>query len=268
MPCSGWCRCGKGGDIELLIRADDSGKTRDINLAVRRAHLAGIVTSTSLMPTGLYFDEALATYRDLPDLALGVHVALICDYPVRPVLPADEAPSMVGPDGFLYRTLEDLVAAAPRADELEREIRAQVAQVRATGVRISYVDYHMATQAVPGATEMMKQVCREERLIYDQVGLCEHAHLSPESWTCVRHDDGQVVWVCGPAFTPEQRQGFWEGLMTLGPGRWWTPVHPGSREPQSVSIVELLLDPETRRIIDERGIRLISHNHLWAEVYG
>ena len=168
----------------------------------------------------------------------------------------------------LYRTLEDLVAVGPLAEELEWEVKAQVAKVRATGVRLSYVDYHMATQAVPGATEMMNQVCREERLIYDQVGLCEHAHLSPESWTCVRHDDGQVVWVCGPAFTPEQRQGFWDGLRALGPGRWWTPVHPGSREPQSVSIVELLLDSETRRIIDERGIRLISHHDLWAEVYG
>jgi len=256
------------GTIELLVRADDSGKTRDINLAVRRAHLAGIITSTSLMPAGLYFDEALETYRDLPDLALGVHVALICDYPVRPVLPAAEVPSIVGPDGFLYRTLEDLVTAEPQAEELEREIRAQVAKAQATGVRLSYVDYHMATQSAPGATEMMQQVCREERLIFDQVGLCERAHLSPESWRCVRHEDGQVVWVCGPTFTPEQRQGFWTKLAALGPNRWWEPVHPGSREPQSVSIMELLLDPETRRIIDERGIRLISHHDLWAEVYG
>jgi len=254
--------------IELVVRADDSGKTGDINEAVKQAYLQGIVTSTSVMPAGLYFDEAVALYRDLPDLGLGVHIALICDYPVRPVALVHRVSTLIGSDGFLYRTLEDLLAGEPDPGELELEFRSQIAKARGTGLDFVYVDGHMAALEIPGVRRVAELVCAEEQLLFLQGGLVVPVPLSLETWSCVHHDDGQVVWVCGPAVTVEQEASFHEGLRSLGPGRWWLQVHPGYREPQSLSVLELLCAPETRRIVAEKKIHLISHRDLWAEVFG
>ena len=60
----------------LVVNADDLGLSRGINAAIRRAHVDGIVTSTSLLTVGRYAADAAAMLRATPSLAAGVHLAL------------------------------------------------------------------------------------------------------------------------------------------------------------------------------------------------
>lgn len=60
----------------LIVNADDFGATRGINRGIIEAHRRGIVTSTSLMVTAPWSEEAAALARAAPDLDIGLHVDL------------------------------------------------------------------------------------------------------------------------------------------------------------------------------------------------
>jgi chitin disaccharide deacetylase len=57
----------------LIINADDFGATEGINRAVGDCHLAGTVTSASLMVDGAAAAHAAALARELPGLSVGLH---------------------------------------------------------------------------------------------------------------------------------------------------------------------------------------------------
>ena len=58
----------------LIVNADDFGASRGINRGILEAHRRGIVTSTSLMVTTQWSEEATALARAAPELDVGLHV--------------------------------------------------------------------------------------------------------------------------------------------------------------------------------------------------
>src|ERR1700744_6112728 len=79
----------------LIINADDFGLTRGVNRAIAELHDAGVITSATLMANGAAFDDAVATARARPTLAIGCHIVLVDGTPV-----SDPAtiPTLLGPD--------------------------------------------------------------------------------------------------------------------------------------------------------------------------
>ena len=124
--------------IELCVRGDDMGHTLDINIGMIKAHTEGIVTSASLMAPAPYFDDAVVRCKAHPKLCPGIHVTLMATVPMRPVLAPDQVPSLIAPNGFFYRGLEDFSKARPKIEEVEKEVRDIL---RDRNVRlISYTD--------------------------------------------------------------------------------------------------------------------------------
>lgn len=62
--------------VELVVTADDFGLSPAVNLGVVAAHVNGIVTATSLMVRRDAAADAAALARELPDLAVGLHLEL------------------------------------------------------------------------------------------------------------------------------------------------------------------------------------------------
>ena len=60
----------------LVVNADDFGASHGVNRGILKAHLDGIVTSTSLMVDGPGSDEAGRLARATPGLSVGLHVEL------------------------------------------------------------------------------------------------------------------------------------------------------------------------------------------------
>jgi predicted glycoside hydrolase/deacetylase ChbG (UPF0249 family) len=60
----------------LVVNADDFGLSAGVNQGILRAHLEGIVTSTSLMVHGQAAQEAVQAAAEHPGLDLGLHVDL------------------------------------------------------------------------------------------------------------------------------------------------------------------------------------------------
>ncbi|RMD57826.1 MAG: ChbG/HpnK family deacetylase, partial [Nitrospirae bacterium] len=58
----------------LIINADDFGASKAINRAVLRAYTSGILTSSSLMVSGEYSDEAFLMAKEHTGLGVGIHL--------------------------------------------------------------------------------------------------------------------------------------------------------------------------------------------------
>ncbi len=127
----------------LIVNADDFGYTRGVNRAIVDAHRGGIVTSTSLMATGLAsemtngaaFEDAVELAMSSPGLDIGCHLNLVEGVPVSS---AARVPHLVDSDGKflgLRRLGARLIFGAVPLAELETECRSQVERILESGLR-------------------------------------------------------------------------------------------------------------------------------------
>jgi hopanoid biosynthesis associated protein HpnK len=129
---------------QLIITADDFGLSAGVNAAVERGWRDGILTSTSIMPGGAAFDEALLIARRNPGLQVGLHLTLVQG---KAVLPASQIPGLVNEAGCFS---DNPVAAGMRYffdkgiyKQLLQEIEAQIERVVDSGIPLSHIDGHL-----------------------------------------------------------------------------------------------------------------------------
>ncbi len=259
--------------IELLVRGDDMGHTLDVNQAFIKAHTEGILTSASLMAPAPYFDDAVARCKAHPKLCPGIHVTLMATVPMRPILPPDQVSSLIAPDGFFHRGLQDFLKGKPRIEEVEKEVRAQIEKCQATGLKFIYLDWHMASSGGkerPDIEELFRRLCREYGLFYthdtqDFDGRYSGAKFFSaglEAWGRQVLPDGRVAYWCGPDLPEATRLKFLDTLRNLQPGAWYTICHPGLYAKRQAQSVAVICSQEVKDIIRSHGIRLISYADL------
>lgn len=127
----------------IVITADDFGFSVAINEAVERGFRDGVLRSASLMVAAPAAADAIARAHRLPGLRVGLHVTVVQG---RALLAPTEIPHLVDadgrlPDNLLSAALRWFFHAATRR-ELGREIAAQFAAFRATGLTLDHVDVH------------------------------------------------------------------------------------------------------------------------------
>lgn len=127
----------------IVITADDFGFSETVNEAVERGFREGVLRCASLMVSAPAAADAIARARRLPGLRVGLHVTVVQG---RALLSPSEIPHLVDADGWFQ---DNLLAAALRwffhresRRELGREIAAQFAAFRATGLSLDHVDGH------------------------------------------------------------------------------------------------------------------------------
>ena len=81
------------------MNADDFGRHEFINRAVEIAFKSGCLKSATFMAGGFAFDDAVNVAKKFPELGVGIHFTLANG---NPVLPPDEIPSLVTPDGIFH----------------------------------------------------------------------------------------------------------------------------------------------------------------------
>jgi hopanoid biosynthesis associated protein HpnK len=128
---------------QLVVTADDFGASLEINEAVERAHREGILTAASLMVGEPAAADAVERARRMPELGVGLHVALTN---ARPVLPAARVPDLVDGRGLfdsrLVRAGVRYFASSRARAQLRDEIAAQFDAFAATGLPLDHVDAH------------------------------------------------------------------------------------------------------------------------------
>jgi chitin disaccharide deacetylase len=151
----------------LIVNADDYGIAASVSRGIRESHQRGIVTSTTVM---IGMDDATESVqqalRETPDLALGLHV-VVAGKAMKPVLPPDQIPTLVRPDGLFY----DHPAWGEQAeffnpDEMRREIEAQFERFVAVANRLpTHLDSHYhATYFHPTSAKVMRSLALQHHL--------------------------------------------------------------------------------------------------------
>ncbi len=135
------------GSRVVIFHTDDLGMSHEMNAGASNALETGVVTSASVMMPCPWVPEIVRWHADHPQYDLGLHLTLTSewtDYRWEPLLGADTVPGLVDPEGaFWHRVPQVIEHATP--DEVEAEIRAQIARAQAMGFNFTHMDSHMGT---------------------------------------------------------------------------------------------------------------------------
>lgn len=162
--------------MQVILNADDFGRSTGINAAVVLAHRQGVLTSTSLMVNEDAAQEAVALARQFPSLAVGLHVVVIAG---RSALPHRDIPHLVDGNGnFPVAPLPyglRLFSGVCRK-ELAIEMEAQFERFAATGLPLSHADSHTHFHVHPVVFDLLATLAerygaRGLRVPRDELGL-------------------------------------------------------------------------------------------------
>jgi predicted glycoside hydrolase/deacetylase ChbG (UPF0249 family) len=129
----------------LMINADDFGMCHDENEATVEGLGSGLFTSSTILVTCPWFEEAAEFGRANRGADLGVHLTLTSEwanYKWGPVLGSGTVPSLVDSRGYLWPDVPE-VFANDKLEEAEAELRAQIDKALGAGIDVSHLDCHM-----------------------------------------------------------------------------------------------------------------------------
>ena len=133
-------------EILVIVNIDDIGLHKDETEASFRALNFGIVKSGSVMAPCPNFNQIIKLWRENPDIDLGVHLTLTCEwgtkYPWSTVLSKSHVPSLYNPDGIMWSSINDLLQHATQKD-IDMELEAQIVKILDAGLKPTHLDYHM-----------------------------------------------------------------------------------------------------------------------------
>lgn len=267
------------GEILLIVRGDDIGFSHGANMAFKKAFDNGILTSAELMVPPPWFDEAVKILKERPNLDVGIHLTLTCEwmnYRWGPVGPkTDSTPGFIDREGnFYYRTAPSpyydkiftrpysFLGSHPKLSEVEKELRAQIELAMKKIPYISHISCHMGAASV---TPQLKSLVEELSMEYG---------LVPD-W---KFEDNSLSIFSVPL--EKKVDSLASILKNLTPGFWYLVVHPGLDTPEMRAISSPTGDPDKRmaqhraevtealtserikKIIEERNIKLVNHKDL------
>jgi predicted glycoside hydrolase/deacetylase ChbG (UPF0249 family) len=202
--------------LHLIVRADDAGSARAVNLAIAETALHGVVRNVSVMANGPELAHAADTLPRLPGVVFGLHCTLNSEWTTgprwRPVLPASSVPSLVEGDGAFTASPTVLHERGFDLAEAEAELRAQLARLRALGFDVRYLDSHMRFEWITGLDALLDRIAASEGLVCDHPH-AEHPRLPGHPGTLVERiadapTDRRLVLVTHPALVSPETAAF------------------------------------------------------------
>lgn len=149
--------------LQKIFNADDFGISKGVNAAIVKAHREGILNSASLMINQKYAAEAIKLAKEMPELEMGLHVNLTNEYPAAS---AQEIPLLVDGQGKLKNGFVNLLLLSffkPRQlrQQVEIEMRAQIAKYLTTGLPLQHLDSHRHVHMIPQIFKTMRKLQKE-----------------------------------------------------------------------------------------------------------
>jgi predicted glycoside hydrolase/deacetylase ChbG (UPF0249 family) len=148
---------------QLIVNADDYGRTPGVSRGILQAHREGIVTSTTVMINQPGIEEQLAAALACSKLGIGLHLVFTA---WRPILPPETIPSWVDDQGqFLDQHTVWAKAETLSLDQLRAELAAQVERfVACAGRRPDHLDCHHFVYLYPPFFRVYADLAVEYRL--------------------------------------------------------------------------------------------------------
>lgn len=269
----------------LMIHADDAGLSHAENRATMQALEKGMVNSYSIMVPCPWFHEMALFAKNHPQYDMGLHLTLTCEwetYRFGPVLPVSEVPGLVDEHGHFFRKREQLRQNAT-AEEVEKELRAQIEKALLLGLRPTHLDSHMySVGSHPDFFKVYKRLGEQYGLpvlinkqMMEMVGLDPLAHIAPDDLTIDHTYLGAIADFEKGQFT----QGYQDMLENLQPGLNLILIHPAFDEPEMQAIAinhprfgaewrqmdfDFFTSEKTRDTLQKYHIELVTWGELMA----
>ncbi|MDN3549088.1 polysaccharide deacetylase family protein [Mucilaginibacter aquaedulcis] len=136
----------KGARV-IILHVDDAGMSHDSNEGVEKALTEGTATSTSVMMPCAWVPEIKQFLDKHPTIDAGLHLTLTSEwdnYRWGPLAGKTAVPGLTDKQGCLWPSVEAVYFRAT-ADEIEKEIRAQLDRAISMGFKPTHLDSHMGT---------------------------------------------------------------------------------------------------------------------------
>jgi chitin disaccharide deacetylase len=131
----------------LILHVDDVGMSYDSNLGAIKAMDEGVATSCSMMMPCGWIPGYFHYLKDHPNTDAGLHLTLTSewkDYRWGPLSGKSVTPGLVDEEGAMWPSVK-AAATHASADEVEKEIKAQLDRAKAMGWNPTHLDSHMGT---------------------------------------------------------------------------------------------------------------------------
>lgn len=274
-------------DRVLIMHADDGGMSIASTLGTIDALNRGIVSSTSLLMPCPAVPMMVDYLRKHPQVDAGVHLTFTSEhesYRWGPVADPSAVPGLCDRDGYLWDNV-GLVLQHATADEIEREMRAQIARLERMGIRPTHIDTHMGTLvARADYLERYVKVAIEKQLPFMAFPYLESGDID-EQLLPLYHKLLKQAWNSGlpvldsmladpNGFKVGDRKAQWMKILRdMKPGVHFVLVHCSVPSADQVVLQGLsaasiwmddyqaMVDPEVVRLIKDEGIILTT----WRE---
>lgn len=135
------------GKKVIMLHADDIGMCEEANIAADKILVNKHIQSAAIMMPCPNAEAFVQWAIDHPNMDVGLHLTLTSEwqkYRWGPVSDPKDVPSLIDPDGMFWHEVPDVVAHAS-AEDVEKEIRAQIEKSIALGYTPDHIDTHMGT---------------------------------------------------------------------------------------------------------------------------
>jgi predicted glycoside hydrolase/deacetylase ChbG (UPF0249 family) len=136
----------KGARV-IILHVDDAGMSHESNEGVIEATSKGVANSTSVMMPCAWVPEFKKYLDKHSDLDAGLHLTLTSEwsnYRWVPLAGKNDVPGLADKQGAMWPDVAAVYFNA-KADEVDKEIRAQYDRALAMGFKPTHLDSHMGT---------------------------------------------------------------------------------------------------------------------------
>jgi len=263
----------------LILHADDIGMCYEANEAAKQYLTKGDIQSAAMMVPCPWFNEIANWYKEHPEHDMGLHLAMNSEwkwYRWGPVAGA-AVPGMIDPDGYLWDDVRKTALKA-KAEEIEKEIRAQIERALSRGIKPSHIDTHMGClYARPDYTAVYVKLAMEynipamviaptpyiiEKFRKQGYPATEKMAELTKNYTLPMLDDFGAV---GEGKTyEEKKEVFYKQIRDLRPGITELIFHPSimteglkhitGTSQQRAWEAQMFSDPEVKQFLEREGI--------------
>ena len=255
----------------LLVRGDDMGFTHAGNEGLIKTFREGIARSIEVIVPSPWFPEAVAMLKKHPGIDIGIHLALTSEWEMVKWRPLTFCPSLTDSNGYFFPMIspnknypgQSLKEHHWKLDEVEKELRAQIAMAVRLLPGITHVSAHMGCNDLnQDVNAMVRKLAKEYHIDIDP------AELNVEG-----------VGYGGPSgTTAEKLTSFLKMIESLRPGKTYMFVdHPAIDGPEiravyhigyenvaadRQGVTDVWTHPRVIEALKKRKIQLISYADL------
>lgn len=135
------------GKKVIILHADDAGMCEEANIATKKQLKNKEIQSAAVMMPCPWAEDMIKWAIKNPKYDVGIHLTLTSEwktYRWGTLTDPNEVPGLLDKDGKMWRSVREVVMNA-NAEEVKKEIKAQIDKAIAMGHKPSHIDTHMGT---------------------------------------------------------------------------------------------------------------------------